>query len=478
MKHNKGILFSIVNVFAMIILPLLIVFSILFTILTTPAFYAYILKHTDFIDIFVKAKNLEITQSIQDEIDKKVGLASYALTYQAIQKQHEEALNAYDIINKTKEYEKLQRQYEEIKTLTYNDVKAAFPNEEAFKQNKIAEMEKLQQQMKAIETYRKEHKEDIKAAQSKLEEIEDRFNEAQELYKEKQEEANEIIQKHRSTFAAQLNDDLEVLKPVLTKIINEKLIDQKLLPLIEKYVTFFTSYDKIKAEYILELSNYDNPLYPQKVTQILLPDINISLWINDNGQQKHLLNDILVEEIKNAQNLKNRVFFIAVFKFADTAIGQWLTNSYIKKAGLWYSNGTIFKHNIILTGNTAESVITLIQFLSYSKYIVYATLICIIAYLLFVILSSAERLKKVLWLKRLCIYPSVVIVSISLIILFTPFILIQPSENVSILLVHLLRQISWNTLLCLLAPATGLFLVLFLCGLLFRKRYISMQQQQ
>ena len=476
MKHNKGILFSIVNVFAIVILPVLLVLSILLTILTTPAFYAYVLKHTDFIDIFVKAKNLEITQAIQDEIDKKVGLASYALTYQAIKKQYEEAIKAYEIINKTKEYEKLQKQYEEIKSLHYNDVKAAFPNEEAFKQNKIAEMEKLQKQIETIETYRKEHKEDIKAAQITLEELEDRFNEAQELYNEKQEEANEIIQKHRSTFAAQLNDDLEILKPVLTTIINEKFIDQKLLPLIEKYTTFFTSYDTIKSEYILELTNSSNPLYPQKVTQILLPDITISLWINDNGQQKHLISDILVEEIKKTQNLKNKVFFIAVFKFADTAIGEWLANSYIKKAGLWYSNGTIYKHNIILTGNTAELIIPLIQFLSYSSYIVYVTVICVISYLLFIIISSVERVKKILWLKRFFMYPSVVIASIALITLCAPIVLIQPSENISVLFVYLLRQVTCNALVGLLAPAIGLLLILFLCGLLFRKKYISMQQ--
>ncbi|MEJ5167282.1 MAG: hypothetical protein WHV67_09680, partial [Thermoanaerobaculia bacterium] len=47
-----------------------------------------------------------------------------------------------------------------------------------------------------------------------------------------------------------------------------------------------------------------NPLHPQKVSQILLPDITISLWTNENGVKKHILSDILVEEIKKT-GLKN-----------------------------------------------------------------------------------------------------------------------------------------------------------------------------
>jgi len=73
-------------------------------------------------------------------------------------------------------------------------------------------------------------------------------------------------------------------------------------------------------------------------------------------------------------------------------------------------------------------------------------------------------------------YPSVVIASIALITLCAPLVLIQPSENISVLFVQLLRQVTCNALVGLLAPAIGLLLILFLCGLLFRKKYISMQQ--
>ncbi|MGB4270524.1 MAG: hypothetical protein WBK20_15275 [Spirochaetota bacterium] len=473
MSHNRGIIVTIVNSFAIILLPLCIVVSILYILLTTPVFYTTILKHTDIVGTFVKAKNFEITQSIQQEIDNKVGLASYVLTYQAAKKQYEEAKKSYDIINKTEEYEKLQKQLEEIENLSYEDVKQAFPDKQSFENNKKSEIEKIQGQIESIEEYRKTYKVDIAAAKEKLDEIEDTFEEAQDEYNEKQEEANEIIQKHQNTFASKLNDDLDLLKPVITAIIHEKLIDGNIVPLIQKYSNFFTSYNTIKSEYILELTNTSNPMYPKKVHQILLPDITISLWVNENGVKKHILSDILLEEIKKTPNIKNRTFLIAVFTFADTAIGEFIGSSYLKKAGLWFDNGVIYKHNIVLSGYTADTVITLIKIFSYARYFVYTTIILILLYIVFIIFSSTDSIKKFLWLKRILIYPSAIILCIGATGILFPLIFIHKSDTVSLISAQMLREVAFNISVCTLAPIMVLFLVLLLCGLVCRKLYMS-----
>lgn len=475
MKHNSSIVFTIINIIAIIILPFLILSTILYELLTSPVLYATILKQTDFIETFVQAKNLEITQNIQDEIDKKVGLASYTLTYQAIQRQYQEAKQAYELINKDSEYEKLQQQYDEIKRLSYNDVRQAFDNKELFERNKAAELEKIKTHIASIEQYRKDHKDDIEAAKKKLQEIEDAFEDARDEYNEKQEEANKIIQKHRTTFAAQLNDDLKLLKPAFTKIINEKLIDGNIIPLVEKYINFFTSYDAIKSEYILELTDTGNPLYPKKVLQILLPDITISLWTHENGVKKHILSNILVEEIKNTPDLKNKVFLTTVFTFADSAIGELLARSFLKKYGVWFDNGVIYKHNIVLTGDTADSIITIIQILSYARYLVYITAILSVLYLLFILLSAADRKAKLLWLKRLLVYPSGICVLLGVIGILLPFILIKQSQSLSLLSAQIVRTIALHTSLCIMVPVMVVFVVLCAGGLLVRKMYLRMQ---
>jgi len=478
MNKNNNMLFSIVNLLAIIILPLLILFSILYTMATTPLFYTTILKKTDLINTFVKAKNIELTRAIQEEIDKKVGLAWYALTYESLKRQYQEAKKAYETINKTQEYQLLQKKCDEIKNLSFNDVKHAFSNKSAFEEDKSLQLKNIQKQIESIEQYRNDYKDDIKAAYSKLEEIEEQFQDAEEEYNDKQEEVNEIIEKHRNTFAAQLNEDLDVLKPSLTKIINEKLIDGNIFPLIERYIRFFTSYNTIRSEYILELNDESNPLNPKKVTQILLPDITISLWVDEGGKKRHLLSDIIANEIKNTSGIKNKTFFVTAFTLADTAIGELLGSRYLKKAGLWFSDGVIYKHNIVLTGSSADTTITIVKILSYGKFLVYATIALLIAYQLFIYLSASPRLKKMLWIKRFLLYPSLIFIVIGLLCIALPYLLIKQSDTLSLITAMILRTVSFNTTMCVFIPVILLFTVAFICGLILRKKYIRMTISQ
>ncbi len=475
MKKGNGKLFTIVNSIAIIVIPLLLLVTIIYELLTTPLLYSTILKRIDLVSTFVKAKNLEITQSIQKEIDNKIGLASYVLQYQAIKKQYEEAKNLYDIINQTKEYEKLQKQYDEIKSMSYDDVKQLFPNKESFENNKDAELHKIKQQIKSIEQYRKDHKGDIEAAKKKLEDMEDAFEDAQDEYNEKQEEANKIIQKHRNRFAAQLNDDLQLIEPAVKVIINEKLIDGNIIPLIKKYINFLTSYDTIKFEYILELTNTSNSLYTKKVSQILLPDITISLWTEENGVKKHILSDILAEKVKNTLGLKNRAFLISVFTFADSSIAELLASSYLKKYGVWFNNGTIYKHNIVLLGNVADLIITIIQIFSFGKYLMYITVFVLVVYILFILLSSAGKKAKLLWLKRILVYPSGIFLLLCVPGILLPLFVINHSQSLSLITAQILRTIALHTSLCIMIPIMVVFLILLIGGLIFRKMYIRTQ---
>ncbi len=100
-----------------------------------------------------------------------------------------------------------------------------------------------------------------------------------------------------------------------------------------------------------------------------------------------------MKKSKKRQTLKTKTFLIAVFTFADTAIGEFIGGRYLKKAGLWFDNGVIYKHNIVLSGDTANTVITLIKIFSYGKYFVYTTIILLLLYIVFIIFHQQKNTK-------------------------------------------------------------------------------------
>ncbi len=79
-------------------------------------------------------------------------------------------------------------------------------------------------------------------------------------------------------------------------------------------------------------------------------------------------------------------------------------SNYLKKAGLWFDNGVIYKHNIVLSGNSADMIITLIKIFSYGKYVIYATALLIVLYVVFIIIASVDSMKKLIWIKRILLF--------------------------------------------------------------------------
>jgi len=158
-----------------------------------------------------------------------------------------------------------------------------------------------------------------------------------------------------------------------------------------------------------------------------------------------------------------------VFKFADTAIAEFIASNYLKKAGFWFDNGTLYKHNIILTGNNADIVIAMIKACTYSKYFIYATLLLVLLYALFILFSKRESIEKAVWIKRILLYPSIVIIFVSIIVLILPSMLIHQSNNVSLVAVYLIRDTLYTVLLYITLPIITVCIILFLCGLVVRK---------
>lgn len=473
MKKNRGILFSFINGIVFILLPFCIILTITYLLLTAPSFYTRVIKHTDLIGTFVQAKNMQITKAIQEEIDLKVGLASYTLQYQALKKQYEESQKAFDVMNKTLEYEKLNQHYDELKALNYRDVQQAFPDERAFKDDKQAKLENIEQQVRAIKEYRRDNRKDIAASKDQLEAIQNKYDDAHALYNEKQEEAQEIIKEHHSAFSATLTDDLKKLKPVMERIINEKLIDDQLHPLISRYITFFTSYDAIKHEYILELTPHGTAPHQQTVKKILLPDVSIHFWVHHDGQLQHLFSDIMVDEIKKFDYLNNRSFFIALFTFADSALGEFFGGRYFKKAGLNFDNGVVYNNNIILTGADAHWTILLIQIFSYGKYILIALLLLSAVYLFYLFISSVGGKTKLLWLKRILLYPPLMVIVLISAGIVSYHALIGKSIAAPDLSAQLAQQFVCTMSIYMLTPIAAVCAVLFMAGLVLRRISIS-----
>jgi len=135
MSQNRGILFTIVNGIAIILLPLCIIISILYVLLTTPVFYTTILKRIDIVGTFVKAKILKLHNPFRKKLIIRLAL-HHMYWHIRQQKTIWRSQKAYDIINKTEEYENYKTAWWD-QNLSYSDVKQAFPNKQSFENNQI-----------------------------------------------------------------------------------------------------------------------------------------------------------------------------------------------------------------------------------------------------------------------------------------------------------------------------------------------------
>jgi hypothetical protein len=415
-KPVKGVLFSIVGAIALAVIPAAAIAAIVITVLLQPDFYTGILKNGRFITAFVEAKNWQTEQRINDEIERDVQLTKFTEEFKSLRARYEQAKDAYMRVSRENDIESLKKERRELKNLDWELLKENFPDEKDFEKNRDDELGRLKERIKMVEDYQDKNSDAIKAARKDMKETRDEYEDAISRLEDKKKEAEKIAEKHKNTFGGKVYEDLKIIEGPLTKILNEKLIDGAVRKEILKVLHFLTSYDlQVEQRNIYYVREMDADGLGRRSLRVKIPDISVSLWVEDDSGgfhiKKHVLNQLLVEELQHMDNLQNRAMLMTLFRLSDSSLGEYFAGRYLGKLGLTINDGVIHLSNLVLKGEKAEMISDIMQTLSWGQYAVYGASGLFILFILLVFFSTVERRRKLMMLKRLFIYPSILVLA-------------------------------------------------------------------
>lgn len=448
----------------MVVFTLVLVLSIAHFLFTNADFYLEVLKGSYLIRAFVEGKNDEMNRRIREEIEEKVRLDEYAITAQRAKEKYEKEKERFEKINKTKEYLVAEKRLKEIKKSTYEEAGRSFANEKAFEEFREKEITRLRKSLSDIESYREANEKAIERAEEELDKTRRDLERAMETLRDKNEEAQEIVEKHKGTFAARINDDLRLLLPALEPMFNEKILDGTVKREVENLLSFITDYPRQKMlgnVYREKGANSDTSL------RIRLPRMSISLWVDEAGKgRRHLLSDVFVEEISRVEGLRNRLMFTAVFRLSDTVIAEYLANRFLKSAGVTIREGIISMPPLVLEGKSAETFQKIMLFASYGGYIKFFAGAILALFIIYLIFAKIPRNKKFLWLKRIFFWPSLVMVAASIGLILTSRFVFEmfPYIFPDAMLVGFVKNIAYSCAWCIALPMGGVFFVFMIMG--------------
>lgn len=472
----KGIIFAIISTAAFFVIPIAAIAAIVITVLLQPGFYTGILKDGKFITAFVEAKNWQVEKQISDEIERDVKITEYTREYDTIKSRYEQAKEDYGRISRDDEIESLKKQRSSLKDITWKQVKDTFPDEDSFDKNRDEEIKKIKEQIAAIEEYQYQNKDKIKSARKAMKKASNDYEDALSTLEDKKMDAEKIAEKHKNTFSGKLYSDLERIEGPLSKILNDKLIDGAVRAEIAKVLRFLTSYDRqIEQRNIYYARTNDSRGLTARSLRVKLPDIAISLWVNDESKGKprrrHVLSQLLVEELDRIESLENRMLLKTLFRLSDTSLGEYFTGKYLKKLGLTIDGGVIRMSNIILKDEQAETASSVMEAMSWAQYAAFGAACILVLFILYLIFSTVERSRKLAMLKRLFIYPSLLVLLACGVFtwasrnIFAYYPDILQDLSVRSYVKHLSFTAGWHFIM----PMLVVFGALFIAGLIIRK---------
>lgn len=467
----RKIFLYILSIISIIVVPITITASILLTLAINENFYISVIKSLNLVETFIETKNIQIEQDIKKEVEKKTGISQFRPEYESLKKDYEEKLAAYAGINKNEEYDKLEKQIDELDDLEWEKSSAEFKTEDEFDQFKEKKMKDLKSALKDIKEYRSKNDKEISKLEDVMDDAKDKFEDADDELKDKEDDAKNIIESRRSDFMNEMFSDIAKIEPALTKELNTLFIDKELKSVIKRYLDFVTTWqDQKKAGNIYESRMDVETGTIETVKKIKLPPLLLSLKVKvkDSGieREKNLLSEVFVEKIRETPGLKSPWILTQIFKLSDSWVAEAAANSVLKGKGFKLNDGVITSDEIVLSGKTAEIFEKAMIVLSYAKY---APFVAGGAVLLFVVLLliTAGDIKSGMRTSGFVLkYPSVLIViaGIAVIIasikpgLMIPQIVNDPVNSAFI------DKIAFTTALHLFAPLTIVFFVLSIVG--------------
>ena len=124
-EKKAGFFIRILSFFSFFIVPLVLGISLLFSLLTCPYFYTSILRNSDLIETFVKAKTLHTEEKIRNLVEKEVHLEKYRNKYKFIKTEYNKLKEKYNNLNRHHEYNNLEKERDALSDLSW---KSAYRN--------------------------------------------------------------------------------------------------------------------------------------------------------------------------------------------------------------------------------------------------------------------------------------------------------------------------------------------------------------
>ena len=478
LKKPRGVIFILVNILALAVLPAAITASLLVLTLLSPDFYTGILKQGKFITAFVEAKNAQTDREINEEIDRELDITGADRALARTKSRFETADEAYTRLNRDGEYASLESRRSELKDMDWKREKDNFATRDEFKAYRKDGLAKVDQAIDLVEKYRDDNRDAIKAALKEKKESQEEYEDALSALEDKKKKAEKIIEKHSDTATNRIYSDLEVIEKPLSKILNEKLFDKAVRDEIAFMLGFLSDYD---AQVERGAVYYGRTETGRRSLMVKVPEIAVSLSVEDgSGRKRHVLSQLLVDEIDRLYNLRSKTLLKTIFANSDTSLGEYLAGKQLAKLGLAIDGGVIRRPAGVLYGDTADGVALAMQVLSWGKYAPYAAGGLLVLYILFLAFSSADRLRRVAALKRFLVYPSFLVLALCGLLLWSSRYLLDlhPGFIDNLMARSFVKHLSFLAAWGLCLPLVVAFGILLIAGCAVRKVQARMKAKR
>jgi hypothetical protein len=481
-KKNRGIIFLIISSLAIVFIPFLVAISIVLIVILQPGFYTGILKNGRLITAFIEARNWQTDRAINDEIENSLNLTRFTAEFEKIRAHYEQVKDSFMKISREGDIESLKGDRAIAKNMDWKKVKGLFPSEDQFEKERALEIERIDKEIGRIEEYQDKNGDAIKAARKDMKKAQSDYEDSLSALEDKKKEADKIIEKHKNTLESSLYDDLEIIERPLTQIINSRLIEGAVKREIEKILKFFTDYDsQVERGNVFYERALDPGAFGRRVLNVRVPGIEVGLWVDEPGKgKKHILSNLLVEEINRIHNLRNKSLLSTMFGLSDSSLGEYFGGKYLSGLSLSLDGGVVRRPALLLKGAAAERVAFVMEALSWGRYMYIVAGALLLLYFAFLFFSAAERWRKLVALKRLFIYPSLVILTACALMLLVSQTVFNyyPDLIQNLTIRSYAKHMSFIAAWQIALPLIIVFGSAFVAGLVMRKFFVRRPHNQ
>ncbi|HPS57756.1 MAG TPA: hypothetical protein PK514_06580 [Spirochaetota bacterium] len=384
----------------LLLLPVLVTVSLGFAMALNENFHISVVKNLNIVETIIKFKNYQMENEIRHEIEKKTGIGQFKPEYDRIKAEYEKNLQTFNALNKTREYDSLEKEIDELDDTDWEDAPDTFRNKEewkAYKKKKTAELEAKQD---SIETYRDTSSELLGVAESGMKKSRDAFEDADDLMKDKEEEARDILEDRSSDFMNEIVSDMSKVGHDLSTAVNELFIEVEIRKIIRTYLAFFTDYFQQKKTGGIYESNLNIESGEIGSTKkVVLPPFELSFNVktDENGiiKEKNIFSGLCVEMINATPGLKSPWVLTKIFSMADSWLAEKAAGSILKGLPVRYSDGVLKSQGpVILSGERAQMAEYLMIAMTAGRFFIFIGPVIAVMLVLMVFAAAPDRRSK------------------------------------------------------------------------------------